>query len=125
MPRTLPLVVLATALLLLAGCTTQAPASVVPSGNLSASVSKVEDHYNFGLGCYWKAYGTVFTTGNGEARGVLVNIQLIDASSGNIRDAKTLALGDLAKGGSRSFEVALDGECDRSYRVEVRPTEGA
>jgi hypothetical protein len=112
------------ALILIAGCAEHAPASVVPSGGLSASVSKVEDHWNTGLGCYWKAYGSVFTTGGNAARDVSVYIQLIDTGSGNIRDARTLELGDLAAGDSRSFEIALDGECDHSYRVEVRPVAG-
>ena len=112
------------ALLLSCGCAPQAPASVVPSGGLSASVSKVEDHWNLGLGCYWRAYGTVFNSADITARNVVVYIQLIDTSSGNIRDSKTLSIGDLVKGDSRSFEVALDGECDRSYRVEVRPEAG-
>ena len=116
---------LALALLLTAGCATQAPASVVPSGGLSASVSRVEDHWNLGLGCYWKAYGTVFNTGAGDTGNVVVYVQLIDTSSGNIRDARTIALGTLGKGASRSFEVALDGECDRNYRVEARPVEQA
>ena len=125
MPRSLPLLVLACALLLAAGCMTQPPATVIPSGNLSASVSKVEDHWNLGLGCYWRAYGTVYDSGNGPATNALVYVQLVDTSSGNIRDAKTIAVGTLAKGASRSFEVALDGECDRNYRVEVRPVEGS
>jgi hypothetical protein len=111
-------------LLLTAGCAQQVPASVVPSGGLYASVSKVEDHWNLGLGCYWRAYGTVFNSADTTARDVVVYVQLIDTSSGNIRDAKTIAVGTLAKGDSRSFEVALDGECDRTYRVEVRPVEG-
>ncbi|HVN65389.1 MAG TPA: hypothetical protein VMT31_02100 [Methanomicrobiales archaeon] len=124
MPRNLPLVILATALVLAAGCTTNAPSSVVPSANLSASVSKVEDHWNPGLGCYWKAYGTVFNAGSVDAKDVLVHIQLIDISSGNIRDARTIAVGTLLAADSRSFEMALDGECSRNYRVEVRPVEG-
>jgi hypothetical protein len=121
MPRYLPLVVLVIALLLAAGCTTNAPASVVPSANLSASVSKVEDHWNPGLGCYWKAYGTVFNAGSVDVQDVLVHVQLIDTSSGNVRDARTIAVGTLLSGDSRSFEMALDGECSRNYRVEVRP----
>jgi hypothetical protein len=124
MPRFLLLVMLAIALFLLAGCTMQAPASVIQTGNLSASVSKVEDHWNPGLGCYWRVYGTVFKSGSGVPGNALVYVQLIDTASGNIRDSKTLAVGNLAKGESRSFEVALDGECDHSYRVEVRPVEG-
>ncbi|HMA05099.1 MAG TPA: hypothetical protein VKO45_04145 [Methanomicrobiales archaeon] len=125
MLRYLPVAILVIALLLASGCTEQAPASVVPSGGLSASVSKVEDHWNLGLGCYWRAYGTVFNSADTTSRGVVVYVQLIDTTSGSIRDAKTLSIGDLAKGGSQSFEVALDGECDHSYRVEVRPTTGA
>jgi len=120
----LPLVLLAVALIILAGCSTEAPATVIPSGGLSASVSKVEDHWNFGLGCYWKPSGTVFNSGDTAARNVLVYVQLIDVTSGNVRDSKTIAAGDLAKGDSRTFEVSLDGECDRTYRVEVRPTAG-
>jgi hypothetical protein len=116
--------ILLAALILAAGCAQQAPATVVPSGGLSASVSKVEDHWNLGLGCYWRAYGTVFNTGSTDAVNVVVYVQLIDTSTGNIRDAKTLAMGTLTRGDSRSFEVALDGECSRTYRVEVRPTEG-
>ena len=126
MPRAIPILILAIALLLVAGCTGHAPASVVvPSGGLSASVSKVEDTWNFGLGCYWIPTGTVFNSGDAEARNVVVYIQLIDTSTGNIRDSRTIALGNLARGDSRAFELSLDGECDRSYRVEVRPMEGA
>jgi hypothetical protein len=124
MLRSIPLLILA-ALILAAGCAQQAPASIVPSGGLSASVSKVEDHWNPGLGCYWRAYGTVFNPGATDAAGVVVYVQLIDTSSGNIRDAKTIAVGSLVKGDSRSFEVALDGECDHTYRVEVRPVAGS
>jgi hypothetical protein len=125
MLRAIPITILAIALLLVAGCAEHAPASVVPSGGLSASVSKVEDHWNFGLGCYWKPSGTVYNSGEAEARNVVVYIQLIDTSTGDIRDAKTIAVGNLARGDSRSFEVSLDGECNRNYRIEVRPTEGA
>ena len=130
MHRTIPLAILAVlailaALLLAAGCTGQVPATVVPSGGLSGSVSKVEDHWNLGLGCYWRVYGTVFNTGSADASNVVAYVQLIDTSTGDIRDSKTIALGSLAKGDSRSFEVSLDGECDRTYRVEVRPMAGA
>ncbi len=104
-----------------AGCAEQAQSSVVPAGDLSASVAKVEDHWNTGLGCYWKAFGSVFASGGNAARDVNVYVQLIDIRTGNIRDTRTLELGDLAAGDSRSFEIALDGECDRNYRVEVRP----
>jgi hypothetical protein len=125
MLRAFPVIILAIALILVAGCAEHAPASVVPSGGLSASVSKVEDHWNFGLGCYWKPSGTVYNSGDVEASNVVVYVQLIDTSTGDIRDSKTIALGNLAKGDSRSFEVSLDGECDRIYRIEVRPTAGA
>jgi hypothetical protein len=121
MPRSLPLAILTLALLLAAGCAQQAPASVVPSNGLSASVSKVEDHWNPGLGCYWRAYGTVFNSGDATARGVVASVQLVDTATGSIRDAKTLSMGDLVRGDFRSFEVSLDGECDHTYRVEVRP----
>jgi hypothetical protein len=105
----------------IAGCAEHAQSSVVPAGDLSASVAKVEDHWNAGLGCYWKAYGSVFASGGNTARDVSVSVQLIDTRSGNIRDTRTLELGDLSAGDSRSFEIALDGECDHAYRVEVRP----
>jgi hypothetical protein len=123
MLRSIPLVILTIALLLAAGCAQQIPASVVPSDGLSASVSKVEDHWNLGLGCYWRVYGTVYNSGGTDVQNVVVYVQLIDTASGNIRDARTIAVGTLAKGGSRSFEVALDGECDRNYRAEVRPVD--
>ena len=115
---------LAVALLLVAGCAGHAPASVVSSGGLSASVSKVEDHWNFGLGCYWKPSGTVFNSGDTTVTNVVAYVQLIDTSTGDIRDSRNIALGDLAKGDSRTFEVSLDGECDRNYRIEVRPMAG-
>jgi hypothetical protein len=124
MSRYVLVMVLLSALILIAGCAEHAPASAIPSGGLSASVSKVEDHWNFGLGCYWKPSGTVYNSGDTEAKNVVVYLQLIDTLTGNIRDAKTIAVGNLAKGDSRSFEVALDGECDHTYRIEVRPVEG-
>lgn len=123
--RSISVVIFTIALLLTAGCAEHAPSSVIPSDGLSASVSKVEDHWNPGLGCYWRAYGTVYNSADTTARDVVVYIQLIDTSSGNIRDAKTISVGDLVKGDARSFEVALDGECGHSYRVEVRPVEQA
>ena len=97
MLRSIPLILLAIAFILIAGCAEQVPASVIPSGNLSASVSKVENHWNFGLGCYWRAYGTVYNTGDMTARDVIAYIQLIDTSSGNIRDTKTISVGDLGQ----------------------------
>jgi len=124
MLRPVPVLMLAVALLLVAGCAGHAPASVVSSGGLSASVSKVEDHWNFGLGCYWKPSGTVFNSGDTTVTNVVAYVQLIDTSTGDIRDSKNIALGDLAKGDSRTFEVSLDGECDRNYRIEVRPMAG-
>ena len=125
MLRSIRLAIFAVALLLIAGCAQQVPASVVPSDGISASVSNVEEHWNLGLGCYWRAYGTVYNSGSSDEANVIAYVQLIDTSSGSIRDTRALALGTLAKGDSRSFEVALDGECDRNYRVEVRPTAGA
>jgi len=124
MPRSITVAIFAVALLLVAGCSRQVPASVVPSDGISASVPSVEEHWNLGLGCYWRAYGTVYNSGSSDEANVIAYVQLIDTSSGNIRDSKTLALGTLAKGDSRSFDVALDGECGRSYRVEVRPVAG-
>jgi len=125
MPRSIFVVIFAIALILIAGCEEQVPASVIPSGNLSASVSNVEEHWNLGLGCYWRVYGTVYNTGDMTARDVIAYIQLIDTSNGNIRDSKTISVGDLVRGDSRSFEVSLDGECSQNYRVEVRPTTGS
>ncbi len=124
MLRAIPVLVLVTALLLTSGCTEHAPASVFPSDGLSASVSQVEDHWNPGLGCYWRVYGSVFNSGDGMVNGVVVYIELIDVATGAIRDSKTIAVGNLPKGGSRAFEVSLDGECDHPYRVEVRPVAG-
>ena len=117
--RTLIIIAVLGAVLLSAGCTGSGTA-----GN-DASQGALRTHYDykegwgFTLGCYGKVTGYVYNAGNVPADNVQLNFNMINTRSGTIRDSKSIFIGSLDAGQSRTYEAILDGECTEDYRVEA------
>ncbi len=118
MIRTAGIITLVIAAALLAGCTS------IPSGGTDIAGGTIRAHFehhgelSFGLGCFEKVTGYTYNAGNATAEGVRLNFNLIDTRTGTIRDSRSVFLGTLQAGQSRSFESDLNGECLPDYRVE-------
>jgi hypothetical protein len=91
-------------------------------GGLNAALSKVDAEWSVGLGCYWTVNGYIYNSGNQSVDDVEAHLTLVDRTTGAIQDSKSIAVGRLGAGESRSFSVKLDGECAEEYRVTVRAT---
>jgi hypothetical protein len=110
------------------------------AGCISAPESTGPDHYDLGngeqvmvhlanqdsdwglaRGCTWTATYQVSNSGSIPAGPVQVNIELVNADSGAVRDSRTIFIGNLAPGESRMVSAELDGECTRDYTVRAIP----
>ncbi len=107
------------AVLVAAGCTgTNAGGQDTSQGNLRAHF-EYKESWGPTLGCYGKVTGYVYNTGNQPMDNVQLVFNLIDTSTGTIRDSRPLGIGMLDAGQSRTYATILDGDCTRDYRVEV------
>jgi hypothetical protein len=121
MRRVIALGFCAMAMVLCTGCLdTGSVGQVTSADDVKVSLSKIDDEWSLGLGCYWTAEGYVYNSGSATAEGVQVSLNLIDAGTGAIKDSRTVEIGTLAPGASQAFSVKLDGECGNQYRVDVR-----
>ena len=77
-----------------------------------------EDSWNFEYGCYNHITGYVYNTGKSPTEDLRLNFNLINNESGTIRDSRSVFVGNLGAGETKTFETALDGECTQDYRVE-------
>jgi hypothetical protein len=91
-------------------------------GGVNVALSKVDAEWSFGLGCYWTADGYVYNSGTQAVDNVQAHVTLIDRTTMAIQDSRSVAVGRLEPGESRSFAVKLDGECGGEYRVAVQVT---
>lgn len=118
MTRTAALIIILIVAALLAGCTS------TPSGGGDIAGRTTGVHFEYrtgwspGLGCYEKVSGYAFNAGNATVDDVRLNFNLVDSETGTIRDSRSVFLGTLKAGASRTFESDLDGECLPDYRVE-------
>jgi curli biogenesis system outer membrane secretion channel CsgG len=118
MKKTALVFMLLAAAAFLAGCTSEK----------AYSTEMVQDtihvHYGHhgdwspGLGCFEKVSGYAYDAGNTSLENVRLNFNLVDTRTGTIRDSRSVFLGTLGAGQSRTFEADLDGECVRDYRVD-------
>lgn len=109
--------VLAAAFVLGAGCVDAVVRDSV-SGDLHAHYA-AKDDFSPGLGCYERVSGYAYNSGNATRDGVSLSLTLTDGTSGSIRDAKTLYIGTLIPGESRTFDTTLDGDCSGTYRTDA------
>ena len=90
---------------------------ILPQAELHVTIPQTASEWSLSQGCYWQPTGTAYNSGNAQADNVMVSVNLVDSSSGSIRDSKTISIGSLAPGASRNFEVTLDGECGHKYSL--------
>lgn len=108
----------------LAGCLrTGAVGEVQGAQNVKVSLTRVDAEWSPGLGCYWTAEGFVYNSGDLDANHVEVDLHLVNTRTGAIKDSRSVTIGALARGGSQSFAMKMDGECGETYRVDARVLE--
>jgi hypothetical protein len=88
------------------------------SGDLHAHYTSSDD-LSLGLGCYERVSGYAYNSGNTSLQTVGLSLSLIDTTTGSIRDAKSLYIGTLSPGESRTFDTSLDGDCTGNYRTDA------
>jgi hypothetical protein len=70
--------------------------------------------------CIYNVHGSVYNSGNGIAKDVIVNIDFIDTQDNQIRLSKTVILGDIGPGVSKDFKnIPLEGKCGSNYSVNM------
>ncbi len=117
--RTLVPGVLVIVLLFLSGCTSgSVNGQEIGQGPVRAHFEHTGD-WSVGMGCFEKVTGYAFNTGNATVQNAVLGFNLVDIRSGLIRDSRSVYLGTLNPGQSRTFESDLEGECLPDYRVDA------
>jgi hypothetical protein len=86
-------------------------------GDLHAH-NEYTEGWSIGQGCYERAKGYVYITGNVSADAVQLNFNLVNTGTGSIQDSRSIFIRPLVKGETRTYETVLDGECTQEYRVD-------
>jgi hypothetical protein len=105
------------ALVVLSGCLGSPAVHDNAQGELHAHYEYTEG-WSIGQGCYERVKGYVYTAGNVSADAVRLNFNLVNTGTGTIRDSRSIFIGPVGKGETRTYETVLDGECTQEYRVD-------
>jgi hypothetical protein len=81
--------------------------------------------WSFSRGCTWTVTLQVVNTGELPARNVDLHVELVNADTGAVRDARQVYLGTLEPGKPETANVDLDGECLDDYTVRAAASAGA
>jgi hypothetical protein len=119
MKKTAMVVMLLIAVVFLAGCTSGTAASQEIAQNEIRAHYEHHGDWSPGLGCYEKISGYAYHAGNTSVDPVVLNFNLVDTRTGTLRDSRSVFIGTLDAGESRTFEMNLDGECIQEYRVDA------
>jgi len=125
----LPVLLVTGLLLLSSGCVsvltqTGEGAGSDGSGNATAMravLIRQDADWGFSRGCTWETAFQVSNPGMTEERNVYLHVELVNAGTGAVRDAKDLYLGTIPPGGERVVTIELDGECLKEYTVRAIP----
>jgi hypothetical protein len=113
--------------LLLSGCVSVPDLSGTGSfesgkiDGVGVNLIRSEPDFSLTRGCIWTTTVQVFNTGQTEVPNVQVYIELVDAESGAVRDTRTVYVGALAPGESRTISADLDGDCINEYNLRAVP----
>jgi len=118
MKKTAIVFLLIIAVVFLAGCTTTKIAGQETARDTIRAHYDYAEGWSPGLGCYGKVTGYAYNTGNMTADNIAVNFNLVNARTGTIRDSRSVFIGAMEAGQSKTFETVLDGECTQEYRVD-------
>ena len=117
--KTAGIVLLLAITVFFAGCTDTV------TGGQDSSQGNLRTHYDFKeswgftQGCYGRVSGYVYNAGNNSADNVQLNFNLINIRTSTIRDSRSVFIGTMDGGQSRTYEATLDGECTENYRIEA------
>jgi hypothetical protein len=118
---------LITVAILMAGCLSvpglSSPGTFEPGKEDGVSVNLVSSEPDFSLtrGCFWDVSVQVFNTGQTEARNVEVYLELVDSTSGAVRDSREVYVGALLPGEAKTVSAELDGDCINEYTLRAVP----
>ncbi len=113
-----------------AGCITDLhPIPNVQAGNdlgqiVEASLVSAKGEYSVARGCYWTAQYQVFNKGTTTTKNVQIQVELVNGQTNAVRDSKSVFVGTIAPGESRTVTVDLDGECFKEYGLRAIPVFG-
>lgn len=117
MKKSVEVAILVIALAVFSGCLGSPAVHESAQGELHAHYEYTEG-WSIGQGCYERVKGYVYTTGNVSADAVQLHFNLVNTGTGTIRDSRSIFIGPVGKGETRTFETVLDGECTQEYRVD-------
>jgi hypothetical protein len=112
------LVALVITLVFFSGCLSSPVVRESSEGALHAHYEYSES-WSPNLGCYERLNGYVYNVGNTSVDSVRLNFNLVNTGTGTIRDSRSVFVGTVGKGETRTYETVLDGECTQDYRVEI------
>ena len=105
------------ALVFFSGCLSSPAVYDSAEGDLHAH-NEYTEGWSIGQGCYERVSGYVYNAGTVPADAVLLNFNLVNTGTGTIRDSRSIFIGPVGKGETRTYETVLDGECTQEYRVD-------
>jgi hypothetical protein len=117
---------LALSLIMLPGCVSvpdlagPGPAGKEVSG-VSVNLVRSDADFSVSRGCFWTVTVQVYNHGEVEVRNVNVQLELVDATTGAVRDTMEVYAGTLAPGESRMIMAELDGDCINEYTLNAYP----
>jgi len=88
---------------------------------VSVNLVRSDPTWSMTRGCVWETTLQVYNTGDGEARNVNLQIALVDAGSGAVRDSLDIFAGTIPPGESRIIRAELDGDCLNEYTLRAVP----
>jgi hypothetical protein len=117
MKNTYTVALLVIGLVFFSGCLGSPAVHDSAQGELHAHYEYTEG-WSIGQGCYERVKGYVYNAGNVSADAVQLNFNLVNTGTGTIRDSRSIFIGPVGKGETRTYETVLDGECTQEYRVD-------
>jgi hypothetical protein len=96
------------------------PAGKEVSG-VSVNLIRSGADFSVSRGCFWTVTVQVYNHGEVEVRNVNVQLELVDAGTGAVRDTMGVYAGTFAPGESRMILAELDGDCINEYTLNAYP----
>jgi hypothetical protein len=112
------IIALVISLVFFSGCLSSPVVLESSDGGLHAHYEYSES-WSLNQGCYERLTGYVYNVGNSSVDSVRLNFNLVNTGTSTIRDSRSVFIGSVGKGETRTYETVLDGECTQDYRVEI------
>jgi len=113
--------------ILLAGClsvprlTPPGPAGPGEEQRIGINLLSAEADFSPTRGCIWDVNVQVYNPGNTTTGNIQVYLDLVDAASGAVRDTRTIYVGALPPGESKTVIAEFDGDCINEYNLRAVP----